>query len=137
MGIWPPTGVFIMLRMLRIALLGGPAGILIALVLLGSTAAAPGDTVADRVFGQGGSFTSGDCNLGVASSLCTPFGAAVDGAGNLYVADHLNNRVLESDSPLTTDPVADRVFGQASSFTSTTCNLGGVSAGSLCYPTGP
>ncbi|MDP9180349.1 MAG: hypothetical protein M3O21_01335 [Chloroflexota bacterium] len=70
-------------------------GVLTALLALGRAAATPGDTVADRVFGQGGSFTSGTCNLGSAdpslitdaSSLCHPSGAAVDAAGDLYVAD--------------------------------------------------
>jgi NHL repeat len=72
------------------------------------------DTVADRVFGQSGNFNSQTCNLGgiSASSLCQPFGVAVDSAGNLYVEDDFNRRVLEYDSPLTTDAVADRVFGQ-------------------------
>jgi hypothetical protein len=57
----------------------------------------------------------------------------VDGAGNLYVADVGNSRVLEYDSPLTTDTVADRVFGQAGSFTTGDCNKGGVvSASTLC-----
>jgi len=95
------------------------------------------DAVADRVFGQGGSFTTGTCNLGgiSASSLCGPVGGALDGAGNLYVADG-NSRVLEFNSPLTTDAVADRVFGQGGSFTSGTCNLGGISANSLCFPQG-
>jgi len=61
------------------------------------------DTVADRVFGQGGSFTTGSttCNLPSASSLCRPEGVALDGDGNLYVADLFNSRVLEYDSPLT------------------------------------
>src|SRR6266545_639200 len=79
---------------------------------------APGDDAADRVFGQGGSFTSGQCHLGgtSASSLCIPKGAAVDSAGNLYIVN--GHRVLEYDSPLTTDAVADRVFGQGGSFTS-------------------
>jgi hypothetical protein len=110
--------------------------------------------VADRVFGQGGSFTSRVCNLGgiSASSLCGLGGVAVDRAGNLYVADGRsigghsipeapprpspNHRVLEYDSPLTTDTVADHVFGQGGSFTSNTCNLGGISASSLCVPFG-
>jgi hypothetical protein len=40
--------------------------------------------VADRVFGQGGSFTTSTCNSGgiSASSLCTPDAATVDGAGH-------------------------------------------------------
>ncbi len=102
--------------------------------------AAPGDTVADHVFGEP-DFTHGlgtGCNRGTpnsptAASLCVPFGVAVDGAGNVYVADQINNRVLEYDSPLATDTVADRVFGQGGSFTSLTCDLGGVGASSLCF----
>ena len=90
-----------------------------------------GDTVADRVFGQP-NFASATCNLGGDSGMCQPDGVAVDAAGNLYVAD--NNRVLEYNTPLTTDTVADRVFGQGGSFTSNTCNLGGISASSLCFP---
>ena len=94
------------------------------------------NTVADRVFGQGGSFTANDCpKPPTDSSLCQPFGVAVDSAGNLYVSDRLNHRVLEYDSPLT-DQVADRVFGQGGSFTSNTPNLGGISASSLNLPFG-
>ena len=96
------------------------------------------DTVADRVFGQGGSFTSNSGNLGgiSANSLCGTYGVTVDGAGNLYVAEQCNNRVLEFDTPVNTDSTGDRVFGQGGSFTSNTCNLGGISASSLCQPTG-
>src|SRR5439155_18217513 len=97
------------------------------------------DTMADRVFGQGGSFISGGCNdvgIDVSNGLCTPIGVAVDGAGNLYVADKNNNRVLEYDTPMTTDTAPDLVFGQSGSFTSSTCNAGGVSASSLCTPLG-
>jgi sugar lactone lactonase YvrE len=114
-----------------------PLAVLAVMLLLqGSASAISGDTVADRVFGQGGSFTSGTCNLGgnSASSLCIPYGgAAVDAAGRLYIVDQGNHRVLENDSPLTSS-VADRVFGQGGSFTSGTCNNGGVSASSLCNP---
>src|SRR5437870_2553704 len=84
------------------------AATLLALVAVWPAAAAPGDTVSDRVFGQGGSFATSVCDnpsppgSPTAGSLCDPLGAAVDGAGNLYVADSRNNRVLEYDSPLTT-----------------------------------
>jgi sugar lactone lactonase YvrE len=80
------------------------------------------DTVADRVFGQGGSFTTKFCNLGgiSASSLCYPEDVAVDAAGNLFVVDWQNNRVLEYFTPTTTDTIADRVFGQLGSFTTGT-----------------
>ena len=39
--------------------------------------------------------------------LCSPIGVAVDASGNLYVADSGNNRVLEYNTPLTTDITAD------------------------------
>ena len=94
-----------------------------------------GDATADAVFGQGGSFTSKTCNSGgvTASSMCVPMGLTVDGSGNLYVADGFNNRVLEYNTPLTTDTIADRVFGTCGSFRFACV---GVSASSLNDPTG-
>ena len=95
-----------------------------------------GDTTADTVFGEGGSFTSHACNNGglSANSLCVPTGVAVDGAGNLYVADTYNSRVLEYNTPLSTGTTADRVLGRCGSFTSSACT--GISANSLNDPTG-
>src|SRR5208282_1385113 len=92
---------------------------------------------ANRVFGQGGSSHTNTCNKsGVsASSLCGPFGVALDTHGNLYVSDSRNSRVLEYNTPLTNN-TADQVFGQFGSFTSGGCNNGGVSASSLCEPYG-
>jgi sugar lactone lactonase YvrE len=96
---------------------------------------APSDTTADVVYGQLGSFTTNICNNGgvSADSLCFPDGAAVDSSGNLYVADDLNHRVLFYPAGSTT---ATRVYGQSGSFTTNTCNQGGVSADSLCFPRG-
>lgn len=96
------------------------------------------DTMADKVFGQGGSFTSATANNGglSANSLNVPSGLAVDAAGDLYVADTANNRVLEYNTPLSTDTTADMVFGQGGSFTSWNSNEGGVSADSLAQPFG-
>jgi sugar lactone lactonase YvrE len=48
---------------------------------------------------------------------------AVDSAGNLYVPDFDNNRVLRYNSPFTTDTIADYVWGQAD-FTGNGCNRG-------------
>ena len=99
-----------------------------------------GDTLADRVLGQAGGYTTGNCNFSVmgapptATSLCMPSGLAFDAAGNLYVADLGNNRVLAFLDPRNTDAVADAVLGQGGSFESGVCNLGGVSATSLCAP---
>jgi 6-phosphogluconolactonase (cycloisomerase 2 family) len=96
------------------------------------------DASADRVFGQAGSFSSATCNNGghvSPGTLCSPTGVTVDASGNLYVADTANHRVLEFDSPLTTDDTADQVFGQAASFLSSQCNLGrAASRDTLCKP---
>lgn len=73
---------------------------------------------ANLVFGQGGSFTSTGCNIDSGGTtptnadLCEPTGLAVDKSENLYVADSGNDRVLKYDTPLSTDTVADMVFGQ-------------------------
>jgi hypothetical protein len=93
---------------------------------------------ANLVFGQGGSFTSSLPNNGgvSANSLSDPVGIALDDGGNLYVADEGNNRVLEYNTPLTTDTTADTVFGQGGNFGSNVSNNGGVSADSLASPDG-
>ena len=74
---------------------------------------------ADLVLGQPTLFVAGpaiftrqQCPAPSATSFCRPGRLAVDPAGNLYVADAFNDRVLEFDSPFTTDRVADRVFGR-------------------------
>jgi hypothetical protein len=68
---------------------------------------------ADIVIGQPNFTTSTANNGGVsANSLNNPSDVAVDLSGNLYVADTANNRVLEYNSPFTTDTTADFVFGQ-------------------------
>jgi len=92
------------------------------------------DRTADRVFGQQ-TFATHDSNHGglSASSLSGPLGVALDPAGNLYVADNINNRVLEYNAPLTSDHAADRVFGQPN-FTSSLHNNNGPSASSLWGP---
>jgi hypothetical protein len=99
-------------------------------------------TVADDVFGQYGSFNTNYCNgFGLnENTLCNPSGVAVDSAGNLYVADDSNNRVLEFYTPEKVtgtsgsgDTTADLVFGQ-SSFTVNSPNNGGISAHTLWNP---
>lgn len=93
------------------------------------------DTIADQVYGQP-DLTTFDCSQDVvtASSLCGgPFSMGLDPAGNLYISDNNNDRVLEYNNPLSNN-TADLVFGQLGSFTSRGCNNGGVSASSSCGP---
>jgi hypothetical protein len=87
-----------------------------------------GSTTATRVYGQGGSFTTGLINNGGISaiSLHHSQGIALDGSG-VYIADTFNNRVLFYPSGSTT---ASRVYGQAG-FTTT---IPAVSATSLSAP---
>jgi hypothetical protein len=96
--------------------------------------AAIGDVAGDRILGQP-SVTTGEPNgAGLdASGLYRPEGVAFDAAGNLFVVDQRNNRVLGYRSPMTTDRAADLVIGQPD-FNSDADNNGGVSARSLAEP---
>jgi hypothetical protein len=93
-----------------------------------------GDTVADRVYGHSGRFTSGvpnDDGTGNAGSPTAenfnqPPSVALDANDGLYVADRDNNRVLYFANDGDTE--ADWVFGQAGSFTSNTANNDGSGA---------
>ena len=88
-----------------------------------------GDTSADFVYGQGGAFTTMNCNLDGASAttLCNPAAVTLDGAGNIYIADAGNNRVLEfakaGNPPVASDAIANRSYGQGavSDFSDTQC----------------
>src|SRR5208282_5055562 len=76
-----------------------------------------GNTTPNTVFGQP-NFGSGLCNNGALGpgSLCLPFGMATDAAGDLFVADFGNHRVLEFIKPLSTRPPttnAGLVLGQS------------------------
>lgn len=83
---------------------------------------------ASRAYGQP-DFATGTAGTS-ATKMNTPVAAAIDPvSGNLYVADSINDRVLEFTNPAS-DSTADRVFGQPD-FTTNTSNTGGVSANSL------
>ncbi len=87
---------------------------------------------ASRVYGQA-NFAGGNANDPSisATTMEGPVGVAIDPvSGNLYVADAINDRVLEFEDPAN-DSTADRVFGQGDDFTTGTDNKGGVSADSL------
>jgi sugar lactone lactonase YvrE len=108
---------------------------------------------ADIVLGQPDLF-SYKCNNGVAAndvgglgadSVCGPARMAVDQAGNLYVADSGNNRVLVYNTPFNAasgepgagDASADFVYGQGGVFTTRSCNPSGANATTLCNPSAP
>ena len=102
---------------------------------------------ADLVIGQP-DFQSGGCNQNSVASvgpskgtLCFPLGIAVDPSGNLYVADSINSRVVEYNTPFAgcgsfpcVGGSPNLVFGQGGSFTTDTCDGGGESASTLCFP---
>jgi len=82
---------------------------------------------ADLVIGQG-DFVSNAPNRGLsvgtrADAFFLPQGLSVDAAGNLWVADAYNSRVLRFDNPPATDGIADLVIGQPD-FVSNAPNLG-------------
>ena len=59
---------------------------------------------AHLVFGQKGVFTTSFCNGSSgnisADTLCNPNGVALDAAGDLYITDYGNDRMLDNDNPL-------------------------------------
>jgi sugar lactone lactonase YvrE len=115
--------------------------------VLGYTSAASfaNNAPAALVIGQP-DFFSAQRNQGIAvgaGTLANPEAVATDSSGNLYVSDLGNNRVLEYNAPFSQGKVqgftANRVYGQAGSFTTPTCNLGGLAANganTLCNPRG-
>jgi len=93
---------------------------------------------ASAVFGTCGSFAGSSCaaNTVGASTLFDPTAVAFDRAGDLFIADSGNSRVLEFAPAFGAAPAAVRVFGQGGSFSNSACNLGGISALTLCSPGG-
>ena len=83
---------------------------------------------------------SADTLCGIASVAISPgenhtfVTMAVNGAGDLFVPDSFNNRVLRYDSPFENDSVSDDVWGQ-SDFTGRLCNRGRPAPGpdTLCF----
>jgi len=98
-----------------------------------------GDTIADIVLGQP-NFSDNPQNFINGRGLSGPVAVAIDTSivpNRLYVADSVNNRVLgyKDVATLVNGGLADLVIGQPV-FTSSACNNGGLSAGSLCVPEG-
>jgi uncharacterized protein (TIGR03437 family) len=71
------------------------------------------------------------------TGLTSPVGLAVDAAGNLYVVDGGNNRILRFPKPFaqTGDQLPDLVIGQPG-FSTNSANQGGISAATLALVVG-
>ncbi|MBI3759554.1 MAG: NHL repeat-containing protein, partial [Deltaproteobacteria bacterium] len=81
-------------------------------VLEYDTPASSADTSADMNIGTPSDpacFTGG---VLTASNVCAPQGVAIDSAGDVFVSDTNNNRILKFVTPRTTDTKADAVLGQ-------------------------
>jgi hypothetical protein len=89
-----------------------------------------GTTTATRVYGQGGSFTSGTSNNGgvSANSLNNPLGGAISADGKLYIADLSNNRVLRFST------IGSGRITTASSTTTISCPASAPFTGSAVTP---
>ena len=67
----------------------------------------------DTIAGSGGYDYAGDGGLATQASFRSPFGVAVDGAGNLYIADLNNSRIrrVDADSQTITTAAGDGSLG--------------------------
>tara|TARA_R110002072_G_scaffold45565_4_gene126786 strand:- start:90777 stop:92459 length:1683 start_codon:yes stop_codon:yes gene_type:complete len=94
-----------------------------------------GNTTADRVYGQLGSFTTNEKNKGgiSARSLSNPTGIDIAVNGAVSICDNNNNRVLIYPHAVFSD-IAFQVYGQLGSFTTNTVNKGGITKDSLGSP---
>jgi hypothetical protein len=86
---------------------------------------------ATLVLGQSSFTANGAATTQV--GLRSPKAVAVDGAGNVYVAEYNNNRVTRFAPPLSSGMDASGVFGQPD-YDSATPNNGGIGAGTLNSP---
>jgi len=108
--------------------------LLLVLVLICDVRAVTTNPTATFVYGQGGSFTTRDfADPPTANSLRSPTGIIYDAAGNTYIADSNNYRVLFYPAGSAT---ATRVYGQGGNFTRRQLNFGGISADSLSVVNG-
>ena len=97
-----------------------------------------GTTVGQMVLGQP-NLTSNTCDFNSVSaqSMCRPGDVLSDPvSGGIYVADENLQRVLFFPAPQTSTETATKIFGQGGNFTTSSCNFNGVTADSLCTPTG-
>jgi sugar lactone lactonase YvrE len=68
------------------------------------------NAVADRVFGQNGSFVTNGCGPAGPGTTCAPNGVALDASGNLWVATQ-SRGILEFEQPFASTTLASFVLG--------------------------
>ena len=102
----------------------------------------PGGTIT-TVVGNYVAGHSGDGGAATSASLNTPYGIAVDGAGNLYVADTYNNLVRKVDvshapttTTLTATPPSVKLGGTAQLTASVSSTTVGTIAGTMTFKVG-
>src|SRR6266446_7058503 len=71
---------------------------ILCILILSAGNALAQTNVISTVAGTGTAGNSGDSGPGTGAQLNNPFGVTVDGAGNLYIADWLNNLVRKVDT---------------------------------------
>ena len=71
----------------------------------------PGGGIITTVAGTGVPGYSGDTGPATSANLDSPFGVAVDGAGNLYIADYDNNRIRKVTGGIITTVAGTGVAG--------------------------
>jgi len=89
----------------------------------------PSGTIS-TVAGNGSSSYSGDGGAATSASLANPVGVAVDGSGNLYIADYFNNRIRKVSPSGTISAVAGNGSHSYSG------DGGAATSAGLFYPTG-
>src|SRR5438105_12851524 len=71
---------------------------ILCILILSAGNALAQTNVISTVAGTGTAGFSGDGGQAANAQLNNPFGVTVDGAGNIYIADWLNNRVRKVDT---------------------------------------
>ena len=100
-------------RSVSFAMFGGLVGVSVLALLVGTCGRVAQATVGNiiTVAGTGTGSYNGDNQPAIDAEVNFPFGVAVDGAGDVYVADCFNNRVRKIDSSGTITTIAGTGFG--------------------------
>ena len=110
-----------------------PAVRTVEVVVAPATIPATSGSIITTVAGNGAFGFSGDSGLATAASLRNPYDISVDGKGNLYIADSINNRIRKVDTKGIISTIAGTGGGFAGGFSG---DAGLATAASLSGPLG-